>query len=178
VSFDNLWAGWRAAYVGSVSTQDLAVAGAIPEAGEDVSACVFCRILASGESDEARLVVNETEAVAVMLNAYPYASGHLLVMPRRHAQVLEELTSAESAELWAQTMRAIAVLTRAYAPDGVNFGANLGRAAGAGIPKHLHLHVVPRWIGDTNFMSTIAAVRVLPESLPDTWQRLRSAWAT
>ena len=111
-----------------------------------------------------------------MLNLYPYASGHLLVLPVRHLEGLDELTPAESAELWATTGAAADALGAAYRPDGLNLGANLGRAAGAGIPQHLHLHAVPRWAGDTNFMTSIGGTRVLPESLADAWAALHAAW--
>jgi len=110
------------------------------------------------------------------MNAYPYASGHLLVMPARHIGELEALTAEESAELWHATRCAAAAIDAAYDPDGINMGANLGRAAGAGIPAHLHLHVVPRWSGDTNFMTSVAGVRVMPEPLPSGWRRLTDAW--
>jgi ATP adenylyltransferase len=113
----------------------------------------------------------------VVLNAYPYASGHLLVTPVRHVGCLDQLNPEESAELWEATVRSVAVITAAYDPDGINMGANLGRAAGAGLPDHVHLHVLPRWSGDTNFMTTVAGVRVIPESLTDAWRRLHEAWS-
>jgi len=112
----------------------------------------------------------------VVMNAYPYASGHVLAMPVRHLSQLDELTPGESADLWDATRHAAATIAAAYDPDGINMGANLGRAAGAGIPGHLHLHVVPRWSGDTNFMTSVAGVRVMPESLALGWQRLHDAW--
>ena len=112
----------------------------------------------------------------VVLNAYPYASGHVLVLPLRHVGSLGELTEAESAELWSATRRAVATIEAAYDPDGVNMGANLGRAAGAGLPSHVHLHVLPRWAGDTNFMTSVAETRVLPETLGLSWKRLTDAW--
>jgi ATP adenylyltransferase len=114
--------------------------------------------------------------MVAMLNAYPYSSGHLLVMPRRHVRELEDLTGDEAMALWQAVHRSAAALKAAYQPEGLNLGVNLGRAAGAGIPAHLHVHVVPRWIGDTNFMTTAAGVRVLPEALAVTWQRVRAAW--
>jgi ATP adenylyltransferase len=138
--------------------------------------CVFCAIVASSESDEERYVVWSSDTIVALLNAYPYASGHLLVMPRRHVRELEELTSAEASQLWQAVHDAAAAVKVAYRPEGLNLGVNLGRAAGAGIPAHLHVHVVPRWIGDTNFMTAAAEVRVLPEALPVTWKRIRSAW--
>jgi ATP adenylyltransferase len=111
-----------------------------------------------------------------VLNAYPYASGHLLILPIRHVEELDNLTEDESAELWATTRAALSAIGRAYSPEGVNLGANLGRAAGAGIPRHLHMHAVPRWSGDTNFMTAVAGVRVLPEPLSSAWEKLHRAW--
>ena len=111
-----------------------------------------------------------------VLNAYPYASGHLMVVPIRHVGSLGGLTDEEGAELWSALRRSVAALEAALGPEGINLGANLGRAAGAGIPRHLHLHAVPRWLGDTNFMTAVAGTRVLPETLAVTWQRLHEAW--
>jgi ATP adenylyltransferase len=113
----------------------------------------------------------------VVLNAYPYASGHLLVLPLRHVGGLGELTELEVTEVWTATRRAVAAIEAAYDPDGLNLGANLGRASGAGIPAHVHLHVLPRWSGDTNFMTSIAGTRVMPETLPVVWEKLTQAWA-
>ncbi len=110
------------------------------------------------------------------LNAFPYASGHVLVLPLRHVGGLGELTELESAELWTSTRQSVAAIEAAYDPDGLNVGANLGRAGGAGIPAHLHLHVLPRWSGDTNFMTTIAGARVMPETLQLAWKKLSEAW--
>ncbi len=112
----------------------------------------------------------------VVLNAYPYASGHVLVLPLRHVGALSDLTDQESAEVWSATQDSVAAIERAYDPDGLNLGANLGRAAGAGIPSHVHLHVLPRWSGDTNFMTTVAGTRVMPETLQVAWQKLTEAW--
>ncbi|HVC25055.1 MAG TPA: HIT domain-containing protein [Acidimicrobiales bacterium] len=154
---------------------DGAAAGAV-NGGACEPACVFCELFASRAPDADRFVVWEDELVVVVLNAFPYASGHVLVMPRRHVGDLGELDAAESAGIWETARRAVAALGEAYSPDGVNLGANLGRAAGAGIPRHVHLHVVPRWTGDTNFMTTVAATRVLPEALPDSWAKLRAVW--
>ncbi len=111
-----------------------------------------------------------------VLNAYPYAPGHLLVMPRRHVASLAELDADERSDLWTMVEDALSAIEAAYAPEGMNMGANLGPAAGAGIPRHVHVHAVPRWAGDTNFMTTVAGVRVLPESLPDTWAKLHRSW--
>ncbi|HEX4217999.1 MAG TPA: HIT domain-containing protein, partial [Acidimicrobiales bacterium] len=100
----------------------------------------------------------------------------LMVMPFRHVRSMADLAEEEGIELWSALRAGVAALGRAYGPEGVNIGANLGRAAGAGIPRHLHLHAVPRWVGDTNFMTTVANVRVLPETLADSWKRLHTAW--
>jgi ATP adenylyltransferase len=167
VGLEQLWAGWRRDYV--VSTTDA------ERAGTD-GGCVFCRIAASGPPSADNLVVWRSELSYAVMNAYPYASGHLLVMPVRHVGDLEGLSPEESADLWAATRRAAAAVGAAYDPDGMNVGANLGRAAGAGIPAHLHLHVLPRWSGDTNFMTAVAGVRVMPESLAAGWERLHDAW--
>lgn len=163
-ALEHLWAGWRMAYI----------AGAAEERHAD--GCVFCRILASSEGDEAAGVVWRGPLASVLLNAFPYASGHVIVVPNRHAGNLEDLGAEESAALWGAVTDAVVALKAAYSPEGLNVGANLGRAAGAGLPEHLHAHVVPRWNGDTNFMTTLAAARVLPEDLPTTWRRLREAW--
>ncbi len=111
-----------------------------------------------------------------VLNAYPYASGHLMIVPLRHVGSLGELTAQEGSEMWSALQQGVAALETALEPDGINVGANLGRAAGAGIPRHLHLHAVPRWLGDTNFMTTVAGTRVLPETLAASWERIHGAW--
>lgn len=164
---EQLWAGWRHEYVGSTTEAE--------RAGTD-DGCVFCAIAASGPPSVDNGVVHRGQQCFAVLNAYPYASGHLLVLPIRHVEEIERLSEAESAELWSTTRAALSAIGRAYSPDGVNLGANLGRAAGAGIPRHLHLHAVPRWAGDTNFMTTVAGVRVLPEPLSVAWDKLHDAW--
>jgi ATP adenylyltransferase len=207
MSFDHLWAGWRSSYVTSVSSSAAeaspdgdgpdGVAGAAGDTGAATvddgvtgaqglgalegsgqESCIFCKIFASDAPDRERHVIWESPLAVVVLNAYPYASGHVLVMPRRHVADLGDLDADESVELWETTRRSVAAIKRAYSPDGLNLGANLGRAAGAGIPGHVHLHVLPRWVGDTNFMTTVASTRVLPEPLPESWEKLRSAWPT
>ncbi len=169
-SLERLWAGWRHAYI-----------TAPPEAaGPDRSSsdCVFCRILASGAPDTDTHVVwrhGGGEVVAI-LNAYPYVSGHVMIMPTRHVADLEDLDPAESTILWQGVIDATVALKAAYGSDGLNVGANLGHAAGAGVPGHLHLHVLPRWVGDTNFMTSVAEARVLPEALSVTDEKVRGAW--
>jgi ATP adenylyltransferase len=137
---------------------------------------VLCRLVAPEVPDREGHVLWRGRRVAAVLNAYPYTSGHLMVLPTRHVGELEDLEPDESAELWDGARQAVVALKGAYRPGGINLGANLGRAAGAGIPGHLHLHVLPRWDGDTNFMTAVADVRVLPEPLDGTWAKLRAAW--
>jgi ATP adenylyltransferase len=140
----------------------------------DGEACVFC---AAPDSDEARaLVVCEAPLAFVILNLYPYNSGHLMVVPRRHVASLASLTHDELVALAELTQLAERALTEVYAPQGINVGMNLGRPAGAGIADHLHVHLVPRWTGDTNFMSVVGEVRVLPEELSQSAARLRAAF--
>ena len=163
-AMDRLWAGWRSSYV--------AVAGN----GEPAGGSLFSRILASGLPDDETHVVWRGERIFAILNAYPYTCGHVLVMPYREVGELEDLTPDESAELWAAVRDAVVAIKAAYTPHGVNVGLNLGEAAGAGIPSHMHVHVLPRWNADSNFMTAVAEVRVLPEALGDTWRKLRAAW--
>jgi ATP adenylyltransferase len=133
--------------------------------------------LATGEPSVDNGIVWRDELACALLNAYPYTTAHLLVMPVRHLGVLGELSPAESSAVWETARKAVEVLSTSYDPDGANIGANLGRAAGAGIPGHLHLHVLPRWSGDTNFMTAVAGVRVMPESLEETWAKVHAAWS-
>ena len=179
MTLDRLWAGWRTAYVtGSVA--DGTAAQTTPPVGDeridDPAHCVFCRIAASGPPSASNGVVWVGRSVLVVLNAYPYTSGHLMAIPVRHVASLDELDEDEATELWAAARAGVRALEGAYQPEGINLGANLGEAAGAGIPKHLHLHAVPRWRGDTNFMTTVADTRVLPETLASSWERLSAAW--
>jgi len=202
VSLEHLWAGWRNEYVMSGGPADAppgegegegegegadAGAGAATRhpgadaaGGDDASAnaagCVFCRIAASGPPSEDNGVLWVGARTFAVLNAYPYASGHLMVLPLRHVGSLADITEEEAVELWTGLRSGVAALEAAYGPEGINVGANLGQAAGAGIPRHLHLHAVPRWLGDTNFMTAVAQTRVLPESLDTTWRRLHAAW--
>lgn len=171
MSLDHLWAGWRSSYVASFEDTNLThdPASAPP-------VCVFCAIVDSDEPDEARHVLWTGKLSVALLNAYPYSPGHVMVMPIRHVRDLDELEAEESTELSGAVREAAAAVKAAYRPEGMNIGLNLGRAAGAGIPAHLHVHIVPRWIGDTNFMTSIAGVRVLPEALGDSWAKLRAAW--
>jgi diadenosine tetraphosphate (Ap4A) HIT family hydrolase len=175
VSLQHLWAGWRHDYIVEATERERAGITADPDRHAP-EACVFCRLAASGPPSEDNLVVWRGEHTFVVLNAYPYASGHVLVLPLRHVAALDQLIAAESTELWVAAQRAVATIEKAYDPDGLNLGANLGRAAGAGIPAHVHLHVLPRWSGDTNFMTAVSETRVLPETLTLSWKRLTDAW--
>jgi ATP adenylyltransferase len=163
-----LWAGWRSEYIEGVTNP------AAPPDGD----CVFCAILSSGLSDEETHIVwrHPGGTAFAILNAYPYTSGHLMVMPIRHVGELEGLDGSESAGLWEGVRQSVVAIKAAYRPDGLNTGANLGRAAGAGVPGHLHVHVLPRWRGDTNFMTSVAESRVLPETLSASARKLRAAW--
>lgn len=173
MSLDHLWAGWRGDYVRSASSTDVT---GDEDADEPSDPCIFCRIAASGPPSSENGVLWVGAHTFAVLNAYPYASGHLMVVPTRHVGSLAELTEVEGREMWSGLRSAVTALETAYAPEGMNLGANLGQAAGAGIPRHLHFHAVPRWAGDTNFMTAVAGTRVLPETLAATWQRLRAAW--
>lgn len=157
---ERLWAPWRLEYVQSADKQE---------------GCVFCRAAESGD-DEASLVVHRGERAFVLLNKFPYASGHLLVAPYRHVAEFGGLDDDEALELHRLAAQGLDALRAAYGPEAFNLGWNIGRPAGAGIVDHVHLHVVPRWTGDTNFMPVLGDVKVLPEHLVATRQRLAAAW--
>ena len=161
MSLERLWAGWRSEYVSSAA---------------DDEGCVLCRIVASEEPPESTYVLWRDQRCLAVLNAFPYTSGHLMVLPLRHVADLDEVEGEEAASLWAVLADAVRALRSVYSPDGVNVGANMGRPAGAGVPGHFHLHCLPRWVGDTNFMTTLAEARVLPEALPVTYEKLSDAW--
>lgn len=153
-----LFTPWRYSYITA------------PSSGS--SACFFCAAAEAPDEPE-RLVVATTPHHVVLLNRHPYSNGHLLLAPRAHVDAPEAASAEAQAELWPLVLRAKAVLARLYRPDGFNVGANLGRCAGAGVPQHFHLHVVPRWQGDTSFMSVIGDTRLVPEDLDETRERLR-----
>jgi ATP adenylyltransferase len=166
MALEHLWAGWRSSFVTGAT-------GSAPE-----GQCVFDAIIASALPDDETHILwrHPSGSVLALLNAYPYTSGHLMLMPTRHVGELEELTLEESGAIWAGVSGAVRAIKASYRPDGLNIGANLGRAAGAGIPGHFHVHVLPRWNGDTNFMTTVADTRVLPETLSASAAKLRAAW--
>jgi ATP adenylyltransferase len=163
VTLDRLWADWRSDYVSD------------PNTGRTDTGCVFCNLVNATDDEEA-LVLERTELTITVMNLYPYGSGHLMVAPKRHTPSFVDLDDDETAALARAQKRALDAIMRAYSPDGANVGANLGRAAGAGVPGHLHVHVLPRWSGDTNFMTAIAETRVLPESLKVGYDKLKAAW--
>ena len=155
---ERIWAGWRSEYVGS-------------DAVTDDADCVLCRVV-----EEDVYVVWRDDRVAVVLNAFPYTSGHVMVLPVRHVGEVEDIAHDEVAPLWSAVAKSVVAIKAAYSPDGLNMGANIGRVAGAGIPGHFHVHVLPRWSADTNFMTSVAEARVLPEALPASLVRLQKAW--
>jgi ATP adenylyltransferase len=141
---------------------------------ERVDTCFLCEAAAApAEQDEEKLVVARGEKTFVILNLFPYNTGHLMVAPYRHVAELDDLEHPEFDEIWAWTRRTVAALRTASQPQGFNIGINLGEVAGAGVPGHFHLHVVPRWGGDTNFMPVLGDAKVLPEMLSETYARLR-----
>jgi len=170
MTLDRLWAGWRTTYLNAVTTDDTSLR---PDAE---GRSLFERLFAAEEPDERTHIVWRGDTCYAILNAYPYGSGHVLVLPQRAVPELEQLTPAEHTELWGAVTAAVTAIRTAYAPDGVNVGLNLGRGAGAGVPDHLHVHCLPRWTADSNFMTAIAETRVLPEPLDVTWRKLRDAW--
>jgi ATP adenylyltransferase len=160
---DLIWNGWRIRYIEG-------------HGGATSAGSVFTQILNCGLPDEETYIVHRGPLTFALLNAFPYTSGHLMVLPYREVPGLEDLAAEEAAELWATVTEAVVAVKAAYRPGGVNVGLNLGKAAGGSVSEHLHVHVVPRWTGDGNFMTSIANARTLPEPLADTARRLRSAW--
>jgi ATP adenylyltransferase len=167
-AMSRLWAGWRIPYI--LADHDERSKGHI------AGLTLFEGIEQSGLGDDTTYILWRGELCFALLNAYPYTSGHLMVLPKKAAVELEDLDDETYVELFDGVRQGIRAVKQAYAPEGVNMGMNLGRASGAGVPDHLHVHVLPRWPGDTNFMTSVAEARVLPESLSDTWERLRDAW--
>ena len=139
---------------------------------------MFSRILASGMSDDEANIVYRSDTCFAILNAFPYGTGHTLVLPYQEIADLEALDPAETNDLWATVTDTVRAVKSAYSPEGVNVGINLGRPAGGSISEHLHVHVVPRWTGDANFMTAIANTRTLPEPLDETARKIRAAWPT
>lgn len=166
MTLDRIWNGWRSQYVNE--------GGPVRS---DAAGSVFTQILAAGLSDEEAFIVHRGVTVFAILNAFPYTSGHTMVLPYREVAALDDLTAEETTELWATVTDAVRAVRTAYRPGGVNVGINMGRAAGGSINEHLHVHVVPRWTGDGNFMTAIATTRTLPEPLDESAAKLRAAWS-
>jgi ATP adenylyltransferase len=162
---DRIWNGWRATYVNQLADR-------VPSA----EGSVFTQILASGLSDDDANIVRRGRLTFVILNAFPYTSGHLMVLPYREVANLDDLTPDEATELWATVTDAVRAVRTAYRPGGVNVGINMGQPAGGSVSEHLHVHVVPRWTGDANFMTAVAEARTLPEPLSFSARKLRDAW--
>jgi len=157
---DYIWTPWRYQYIKDATRK---------------SSCVFCDIAASNE-DENNLVVHRARSNYIVLNRFPYTSGHAMVIPYQHVATLEEAPAEVLGEMMILTQRLEGVLRRLYRPSGLNIGMNIGEAAGAGVTGHIHMHVLPRWVADSNFMAVVGETRVLPEELTVTWQRLRGGF--
>jgi ATP adenylyltransferase len=158
---DTLWAPWRMEFIQGL--------------GGKSNGCFLCAAAAGGDT-RANLVVRRGRTALCLLNRYPYNNGHLLISPFRHEGKIESLTREELAEILSMTVEAKKLLDRLMSPNGYNIGVNLGRAAGAGLEEHFHLHVVPRWSGDTNFVTTVGSVKVIPQALEELWGMLHGEW--
>ena len=156
----HLWTPWRSTYM---------------KAGKDQSRCVFCDAAAS-DRDKENLVVFRGQQNFVLLNRYPYTSGHLMIAPYAHVPRLNDVVEETLAEIARLTRRIEIILEAAYKPEGINLGMNLGRAAGAGIADHIHMHMLPRWSGDANFMTSVAGTRIIPESLDETYLKIKQGF--
>jgi ATP adenylyltransferase len=165
---DRLWTPWRYQYIKGAGAD---------EADETAPACIFCALGADKSDDERNLVVHRARCNYIVLNRYPYTNGHILIIPYEHTSELDAVSKPATDEMMDLAKQAQGVLRAAYRPDGFNLGMNLGRAAGAGVAGHVHLHVLPRWTGDANFMSNIGETRVLPEDLRTTYEKLRGQFA-
>jgi ATP adenylyltransferase len=159
---DYLWSPWRYHYLANARTRE---------------GCIFCE-MAARDSDEQSLIVHRAVYNFVVLNRFPYTSGHLMVVPFAHEAQLNAIGEAAAAEMMQLTQASETHLRNLYRPDGLNIGMNLGESAGAGVAGHIHMHVLPRWFGDANFMTTIGETRMLPEDLSVSWKRLSEAFAT
>jgi ATP adenylyltransferase len=161
---DRLWSPWRYEYIN---------AGESGKAETEAARCIFCSLQDNPHEDETRFILHRAAHNYVVLNKYPYISGHLLIVPYAHLGELDAAPKVVTDELMDLTKRCQTALRETYRPNGFNLGMNLGRAAGAGVADHIHLHIMPRWIGDTNFMTTVGETRVHPEDLATTYRKLR-----
>lgn len=183
---DRLWTPWRYSYISRTDEQLRKGVPSALEAWPGDFQCVFCNLIASVDfaiasgmgseiAEQAGHILYSGPSCFVCLNAYPYSTGHLMIVPRVHTDSLAALEQSAAMEMMLLAQRAERCLRSVYQPDGLNFGLNLGQSAGAGVANHIHLHGLPRWSGDTNFMTVVAETRVLPETLDITWSRLREA---
>ncbi len=154
---DYLWTPWRSTYMTAKRTE---------------SACIFCEAAQHPENDENTLVVHRAEYCFVVLNRYPYTSGHLMIVPYQHVAKLTRASEESTREMMELARRSEQILEEIYRPGGLNLGMNFGEAAGAGIAQHIHMHVLPRWTGDANFMTTVGHARIIPESIEDTYRKV------
>jgi ATP adenylyltransferase len=159
---DYLWTPWRYAYITAAAKTD--------GRSDD---CIFCQLPKASDADAK--IVYRGKLCYIILNSFPYSPGHVMVVPFLHRGELEKLPQAVAHEMMSLSQKMEGLLRQIYSPDGVNLGMNLGRAAGAGVAGHVHMHIVPRWFGDTNFMTTVAETRVLPEALEETWRKITGA---
>ena len=159
---DVLWSPWRYDYIKGGKEPDSA------------AACVFCEILNNSATDEDKFILHRAEFNFVILNIYPYISGHLMVLPYEHIANLDDAPKKATDELMDLTKKFQSIIRKAYSPHGINIGMNQGRAAGAGVAEHFHMHLLPRWIGDANFMTAIGQTRTIPESLEATYEKLKA----
>ncbi|HZR65372.1 MAG TPA: HIT domain-containing protein [Terriglobales bacterium] len=162
---DYLWTPWRYAYIAAAA-----------KTGGKSGDCVFCELVKL--PDEEAKIVCRGKHCFIILNTFPYTSGHVMVVPFAHVDELQKVPGPAATEMMSLAQKMEGVLREIYAPDGINLGMNVGRAAGAGVAGHVHMHVLPRWVGDTNFMTTVGESRVLPESLDATYKKIRSRFTT
>lgn len=165
---DQIWAGWRAEYIMRAADESRT-----RRSGEDVPACILCELKDKGAD---HYVIARNEHCFVVMNLYPYASGHLMIVPNDHHQNLDDFSDDVRSSIMAMTNTATRILREIYTPDGINVGINMGEAAGAGIPGHLHVHALPRWIADAGFITTVANTRTMPEALEMGYNKINSAW--
>lgn len=176
MGYEQIWAPWRLAYIQQGASAPDDRQDPLPLSADADPACFLCQAVADSDTRR-RYVLRVAEHTVTLLNRYPYTNGHLLVAPAKHRGRLDELTWQEHAALAEEIVRVVGLLEKVLRPDGFNIGINLGRVAGAGLPGHLHWHVVPRWNGDTNFMPVLASVHVIPQSLDALWDALTEAGA-
>ena len=159
---DILWSPWRYAYIKSDKNSET----------ENTDVCVFCDILQNSASDEDNFILHRAEFNFIILNIYPYISGHIMIVPYEHTDALDKISKETSDELMDLAKKCQTVLREVYQPHGFNLGMNFGKSAGAGVAEHIHTHILPRWTGDANFMTAIGETRTIPESLKDTYEKL------